>query len=53
MPASSVAICEASCDLVSTGCKVTPFRKTGGAPFMVTEILDKIKEEWAKMETEK
>lgn len=35
------------------GCKVTPFRKTGGAPFMVTEILDKIKEEWAKMEAEK
>ncbi len=35
------------------GCKVTPFRKTGGAPFMVEEILDKIKEEWAKMETEK
>jgi hypothetical protein len=35
------------------GCKVTPFRKSGGAPFMVTEILDKIKEEWAKMETEK
>ena len=35
------------------GCKVTPFRKTGGAPFMVSEILDKIKEEWEKMEAEK
>jgi len=35
------------------GCKVTPFRKTGGAPFMVEEILDKIKEEWEKMEAEK
>jgi 2-oxoglutarate ferredoxin oxidoreductase subunit alpha len=35
------------------GCKVTPFRKTGGAPFMVADILDKIKEEWEKMEAEK
>jgi len=35
------------------GCKVTPFRKTGGAPFMVEEILDKIKEEWEKMEAKK
>ena len=35
------------------GCQVTPFRKTGGAPFMVEEILDKIKEEWEKMEAEK
>ncbi len=35
------------------GCKVEPFRKTGGAPFMVTEILDKIKEEWEKLEAQK
>ncbi len=34
-------------------CRVTPFRKTGGAPFMVEEILDKIKEEWEKMEAAK
>ena len=35
------------------GCQVTPFRKTGGLPFTVKEILDKIKEEWEKMEAEK
>lgn len=34
-------------------CKVKPFRKTGGAPFMVEEILDQITTEWEKMEAKK
>ncbi len=34
-------------------CKVKPFRKTGGAPFMVEEILDQITTEWEKMEASK
>lgn len=35
------------------GCKVEPFRKTGGAPFMVEEILDQIKIQWEKLEAKK
>lgn len=34
------------------GVKVVPYRKTGGAPFTVEEILNKIIEEWKKMEAQ-